>query len=105
MPIVIFFLVGTVCPFAIWIGIYIATERDILAPHSMFRVIRAWRWISYVAAALLWACWLVFHLKSRWLWLYGASISTFSIGLSFPERWLKARISSSDLTFTPNHQV
>ena len=103
MPIVIFLLVGTVCPFAIWIGVYIATQQDIFTPRSMFRVIRMWRWISYIAAVLLWACWLVFHLK--WLWLYGASMSTLSIGLSFPEHRLKRRLSSSGLTIAPNPQL
>lgn len=103
MSIVIFAGVGILCPFVIWIGIHMAMQQDIFTPRSIFRVIRVSRWISYTSAILLWACWLLLQLK--WLWLYALSISEFSIGLSFPEHWLKRRLNSSDLTITPKHQV
>ena len=101
MSIVIFFLVGTVAPFAIWMGIYIALHQNIFTPHSMFRVMRMWRWISWSAAVSLGACSFVFHIN----WLYCMSASMFSLGLLFPERWLKAQLSSFDLTIAPKHQV
>jgi hypothetical protein len=99
---VIVFLVGIIGPVAIWIGVQIATERNIVTPRSMFRVLRIWHWISWIAAVLLWVCYLApIHLK----WLYGASAAMFSSGLGLAEYWLKLRFSSSDLTTTPKHEA
>ncbi len=79
-------------PFAIWAGVYAALRQGQFTPESMFRVLRAWRWIAWIAAVLLALSSLPpFHLLP---WLYFAGASTFSLGLSFPEAWLKKRLTS-----------
>jgi hypothetical protein len=89
--------VGLIGPFAIWIGIRAAAKRNIFQPHSMFRVLRVWRWLSWTAAVLLWlACLPPLHLH----WFYGGCASTFSLGLSFPEYWLKKQARSTEATAT-----
>jgi hypothetical protein len=95
-----FFVVGILGPFVIWAVVYAATERNAFTVDSMLRVLRILRWVTWIAAGLLWvSCLPPFHL----LWFYGASISTFSVGLSFPEGWLKGRLSSPNIT-TPTAQ-
>jgi hypothetical protein len=83
------FTVDIIGPFAIWMGIRAAAKRNIFKLHSMFRVLRVWRWLSWTVAVLLWlACFLPLHLQ----WFYGGCASTFSLGLSFPEYWLKKQL-------------
>jgi len=54
-----------------------------------------WRWLSWTAAVLLWlACLPPLHLHS----FYGLSASTFSLGLLFPEQWLKKQLRSTGAT-------
>jgi len=99
---VIVFLVGIFGPLAIWIGVQIATERNIVTPRSMYRVLRIWHWISWIAAVLLWVCYLPpIHLK----WFYGGCAATFSAGLGLAQYWLKLRFNPSDLTTTPKHEA
>jgi hypothetical protein len=84
------FLAGALGPFPIWVAIYLAARQNTFTLDSMFRILRVWRWITWIAGVVLW---LLFLLPPHIRWQYGACVSTFSLGLSFPESWLKARVS------------
>jgi hypothetical protein len=89
----VLYAVGMLGPFAIWAGIYVAANLNIFTSGSMFRALRVWRWITWIAGILLWlSCLPPFRLH----WLYGACASMFSIGLSFPDSWLKRRLNAPD---------
>lgn len=85
-----FILAWTLAPFLIWAAIYLAARQNIFTRDSMFRVLRVWRWIAWTVAVGLW---LFFLLPPHIHWQYGACANMFSLGLSFPESWLKARLS------------
>lgn len=83
----IFWLIaGPVGPLAVWAVVYAALKQNLFQAESMLRVLRAWRWITWVASILILVCIVLpFHLS----WFYAVSASTFSVGLSLPESWLK----------------
>jgi hypothetical protein len=82
-------IVATVAPLAVWGVIYAAWKQNLFPAESMFRVVRAWRWIAWVGSFLILLCIVLpFHLS----WLYAFAVSTFSAGLSMPESWLKRHI-------------
>jgi hypothetical protein len=87
----VFLVVGTSGPFVIWATVYAAAKRNALTLDSMLRVLRVVRSFTWITAVLLWVAYLPpIHLH----WFYGAGVSTFSIGLSLPEGWLKQRRGS-----------
>jgi hypothetical protein len=83
---------GTLGPFPIWAAICVAARRNIFTPDSMYRVLRFWRWFTWAFAVLLLSLGVL--LPPHTHWEYGVCASTFSLGLSFPESWLKRRLSS-----------
>jgi hypothetical protein len=85
--------VGTLGPLAIWAGVSGAVKWRLFSPHSMFRLLRIWHWVSWVTALVLWLCYL---LPSHVHWLYAGAASTFSAGLVFPESWLKSQLAPSE---------
>lgn len=97
---IVLLFVGMLGPFAIWAGIYLASKLSIFTVDSMFRALRVWRWITWIAGILLWLSCLP---PLRLHWFYGASATWFSLGLSFPDSWLKKRLNSPDAT-TPTLQ-
>ena len=79
------FVVGILGPFVIWAGACVAVKQEISKPDSLLRALRVGRWIAWLGAILLW---LSFIKQPHW-WVYAGCATTFSIGLSFPEQWLK----------------
>jgi hypothetical protein len=85
---IFFLVVGILGPFAVWAIVYAAAKQNAFTLDSMFRVLRVLRWVTWISAGLLWeSCFPPLHFH----WFYGASVSTFSVGLSFPESWFKQR--------------
>lgn len=76
------FVVG---PFIVWLGLYIGAKSD-LQLRPTLALIRVVRWIGWILAVALFVVHLVnedFHSA------YSIALFTFSIGLSFPEQWVK----------------
>jgi hypothetical protein len=94
LMLVFMLVVGLLGPFAVWAGIYLAVKYNRFTLQSMLRVMRVWRWISWSTGALLLLGTLILNLPLA----YGLSITTFSIGLSFPQSWLKQRLDSHEAT-------
>ena len=89
---VLIVLVGLLGPFVVWAGVFAARKQRAFELVSIFRLLRLWRWISWIIAVVLWLCYLLpFHLP----WIYGGSATTFSLGLSFPELSLKTTLRTS----------
>jgi hypothetical protein len=85
---IFFLVVGILGPFAVWAIVYAAAKQNTFTVDSMFRVLRVLRWVTWISAGLLWvSCFPPLHFH----WFYGASVSTFSVGLSFPESWLGSK--------------
>jgi hypothetical protein len=80
-----------IAPLAFWSALYFADRRGHSFSPFILLMLRTLRWTFWILAlALFLASWIHFH-HYRVLVLAGAA-STFSVGLSFPERWLKRRI-------------
>jgi hypothetical protein len=76
-------IVGILGPSVVWFGIWFAAQRKMVKPHSVLGILRACRWIAWIAAGVL--LFLSIHLDRT----YWAAIFLFSLGLSFPESWLR----------------
>jgi hypothetical protein len=89
----VMFFVGILGPFAIWAGVFVAAQQSLFTPDSMLSALRAWRWIAWVAALSLG---LLFFAPLHLHWVYAGCASSFSLGLSFPEFWLKSRLCATN---------
>jgi len=91
-------LVGLCGPFLLWIAIFSATKLSVFDLHSMLRVVKVLRWLSYATGAMLWLChYSPLHLS----WGYGWAAVMFSLGLSFPEFWLKSCLLNTQTSVVP----
>lgn len=88
-------LVDVVGPLATWASVYIAMTQNIFELRSMLRVLKLWRWLSWISAMLLW---IAAFAPLKVPWPYGTMVLTFSIGLAIPENWLKKRVGRSEST-------
>jgi hypothetical protein len=81
----------SVAPFFLWLALYFATRSWLLDYRFLARWIRVFRWITWSSGLVLLL--LNFggighgHIHSP----YPMALISFSIGLSFPQEWLKRR--------------
>ena len=79
----------TLAPFVIWLALYAAARRSFRL-RPLVPWMRTLRWIAYGSGVALGLA----HFTSAHFshdFTYAAAVLTFSIGLSFPESWLKGR--------------
>jgi hypothetical protein len=77
-----------IAPLVFWAGLHLAVRRGQRIPGAVLPVIRTLRWIGWATGFVL----LIAYgtgLKLFHVWPLGTAILTLSIGLSFPERWVK----------------
>jgi uncharacterized protein involved in cysteine biosynthesis len=88
------FLLVVSAPFVVWLLLYLASHwwsADLRPASSWLRVLR---WLTWIAGLALM---LVSLAPNHLLFSYGAAISSFSMGLSFPEDWVKRRLAPDSL--------
>ena len=80
-----------IAPLAFWAALYFVVRHGRSIPVAVLPIIRALRWMGWSSGMALFVAYLTgfhhFH-----LWPLASALCTFSIGLSFPERWAKERI-------------
>jgi hypothetical protein len=84
-----------IAPFFLGFALKAAARRWVLDLRPIYPLIKALRWTAWISGAVLW----VIHLTGplfRGEWAYGMALIAFSIGLSFPERWLKERLAQTE---------
>jgi hypothetical protein len=84
------FSVFSVLPHIIWLALYGASRRWPIDPRPVLKWLRILRWVGWGIAIPLG----LLGLARNQFPIYGLAMSTFSIGLSFPESWLKRRFAS-----------
>ncbi len=77
-------------PLIIWLALYGASRRWPIDPRPVLKWLRILRWVGWGVAILLG----LLALARDQFPSYGLGMSTFSIGLSLPESWLKRRFAS-----------
>jgi hypothetical protein len=85
-----FGLLLIIAPLAFWAGLRLAVRHGHQIPNAVLPVIRTLRWIGWAIGVTLYIAggtgFRGFH-----QWPLGTAILTFSLGLSFPERYLKSQ--------------
>ena len=80
-----------ISPFVLWATLSAAARREKSIPRFILPLLRALRWFGWISGAVILIVggldFYGFH-----GWPYGIALVTFSIGLSFPESWVKQRL-------------
>jgi hypothetical protein len=88
--VVIFGIAG---PFVVWGVLYVAVRRMPSHLRLLMKRLRVLRWITWCLAIAFWL--FTFVSASQLIrWSFGSAFLTFSIGLSFPQNWLKGKAGS-----------
>jgi hypothetical protein len=87
------YLLLIVAPFIGWGALYVGVRNWSLDPQQLMSWLRGLRWLSWICAVLLFGGYVV---GGHYPWAYPIAMFTFSAGLSFPESWLKRRISEAN---------
>ena len=84
-----------IAPFIVWGALYVAVRKWSLDLRSLLPWLRGFRWV-------VWSCGLLLYIGyfagGQFPWVYAISVVSFSIGLSFPERWLKEQFPPPNST-------
>jgi hypothetical protein len=85
-----------IAPFVVWGALSVVMRKWSLDPRSLLRWFRGFRWVVWSCGLLLWVGYGVSFFMGRphFPWVYAGAVVTFSVGLSFPERWLKERFAA-----------
>ena len=84
-----------IAPFIVWGALYVAVRKWSLDLQSLVTWLRGFRWVVWSCGLLLF---IGYFAAGHFPWVYAISVVTFSIGLSFPERWLKEQFPPSNST-------
>ena len=78
-----------IAPFIVWGALYVAVRKWSLDLQSLVPWLRGFRWV-------VWSCGLLFYIGyfagGHFPRVYAGAVATFSIGLYFPEKWLKEQL-------------
>jgi hypothetical protein len=84
-----------IAPFIFWGALYVAVRKWSLDLQSLAPRLKGFRWV-------VWSCGLLLYIGyfagGHFPWVYPISVVTFSIGLDFPERWLKGQFAPPNST-------
>ena len=86
-------------PFLVWGLVYAAARRSSTRVDSLLRIIRAFRWVGYLAGIALSLFWLIgthADMHGSFNWWAVSGFFVFQLGLSFPESWLKSERARID---------
>jgi hypothetical protein len=76
----------SVAPFIVWGALSVVMRKWSLDPRSLMPWLRGFRWVVWSCGIVLWVGYLV---RPHFPWVYPCAVGTFSVGLIFPEKWLK----------------
>jgi hypothetical protein len=85
------FSVFSALPHIIWLALYGASRRRPIDLRPALKWLRILRWVGWGISIPLF----LLALARNQFPFYGLAMSTFSTGLSFPESWLKRRLTSA----------
>ncbi len=83
-------LILTFLPLVIWLALYLAYRWWSFNSRSMLPWLRTLRWTGWGFGVLLF---LLSVAREHFSVVYGIAMTTFSVGLSIPERWVKRRFA------------
>jgi len=79
-----------IAPFIVWAALYVAVSKWSLDLQSLVPWFRGFRWV-------VWSCGLFLFIGyfagGHFRWVYPSAVATFSVGLVFPEKWLKEQFA------------
>jgi hypothetical protein len=100
-------LIIQAAPFLFWLILYFANPQSRIELETQIARVKRLRWISYIAGAAFGLFWLLDQLPNHY-WVFGSSVISASLGLVFPDLWLKNRLvrteqrqTSSPTAITP----
>jgi hypothetical protein len=84
-----------IAPFIVWGALYVSVRKWSLDLQSVARWLRGFRWVG-------WSCGLLpyigYFAGGHFPWVYPSAVATFSVGLYFPEKWLKGQLAPPNST-------
>jgi hypothetical protein len=84
-----------IAPFVVWGALYVAVRKWSLDLQSLVPWLRGFRWVVWSCGLLLY---IGYFVGGHFPWVYPASVATFSVGLVFPEKWLKGQFAAPNST-------
>ena len=84
-----------VAPFVVWGALRLAARNPKRDLRPLLPWLKGFRWLAWSCGLLPYGA---YFLGDHIPWAYAAAAVTFSIGLSFPERWLKEHSASPSST-------
>jgi hypothetical protein len=82
-----------IAPFVLWGVLYVAVRKWSLDLRPLIPRFRVFRWVAWSCGLLLYVG---YFLGAHYPWGFPIAVVTFSIGLSFPESWLKRQYAPVD---------
>jgi len=79
-------------PFVVWFFVYCVSKCPSVSLHRFLPLLRALRWATWAAAIALMLPAFASGAIHRAA-VYGFALSSFSAGLSFPQSWLRKKLS------------
>ena len=76
-------------PFLVWLALYAASRAFSVGLRPILPLMRVLRWVAWGAGVVL--C--LAHLTLNRFPFYGMACLSLSLGLSFPETWVKRRFA------------
>jgi hypothetical protein len=84
-------------PFFFWLVLYLANPQSQIELRTQIARVKLLRWISYIGGIVFFLFCLIDHQPTRY-WFFGSGVLTASIGLVFPDNWLKNRLARSQIS-------